>query len=283
MTINLYSSSEAQVLSTRQKQYERMFGVKLDAKSAAYLASGGRQDAVINRIGVELGINETGADNNLSFYKYVSAEKNSNDILFQGNNGNLYNIDFSKGKVETIDEKKWVDENFVGLMLQNQETGEFDYSDRQYDAFKFGQDNAEFINYSFEGTADGCKTISVDASWAFGSSEETKINKKWGDKIQWSYKEVNITNPSSDFVNHVLKNATSYISKQEAAEIIQKDGYSKYYDKLFQKAAEAMQYNDNSDLAEFYKQKAEEEKQKAEQESEEQKQEEQNALLGQQQ
>ncbi len=262
MSISLYSSSTASVLSSRQKAMQKLYGFDIDMKSTAFALSGGKQEDVLNRIGVELGINETPMENNLSFNRYVSSSKNADDIMFQGNDGMLYNLDFSENIVTEQSETAWIDENYKGLIMQDQKTGEYDYSDRNYDVIDFGQNSAEIINYSFTGIGDGCDKIQTDASTAFASSSTAS---KWGDSIQWVYQEVDLKTPSYDFISNVNRNSANYISKQESQDIYQKQGYEAYFNELIKRAASAMSYNDSSgfSISDYFAQKEAEEAEKA--------------------
>ena len=191
MGISLYSgSTTASVLNSRQDTLRKLYGFDIDIKSTAFACSAGRQEEILNTIGLELGINETPMDNNLSFNRYVSSSKNPDDIMFQGNDGILYNLDFTDGKVTEQSENDWIEENYQGLINPD------DDSDRNFDVIDFGQNSAELINYSFTGTGDGCDKISTDAN-AFASS--TTVSK-WGNSIQWVYQEVDLKNPSVNFI-----------------------------------------------------------------------------------
>ena len=245
---NVYSSSTASVLASRQKKLQAVYG-NLDMKSLAFSLSNGRQEEVVNRIGQELGINSSPVDNNLSFSRYVTAANDSDNLMFQGTNGYLYDINFSSGKVSAIDEKSWIDENYQGLINPK------DDSDRNYDVIDFGQNSAEIINYSFTGTGDGCDKISTDA-FNFASSSTVS---KWGSNIQWVYQEVDLKSPSLSFINNVERNSSQYINKNDANDIILKLGYEKYINELVIKAALAMSANDNSgfSIADYFKEQAE--------------------------
>lgn len=264
MGINLYSSSTASVLNSRQDAFRKLYGFDIDIKSTLFACSGGNQEQVLNRIGFELGINETPADNNLSFDRYVSSSKNQDDIMFQGNDGMLYNLDFTEGTISEQSENDWVENNYAGLINPD------DDSDRNYDVIDFGQNSAELINYSFTGTGDGCDKISADAN-VFASS--TNVSK-WGDSIKWVYQEVDLKSPSYGFLDNVSRNATNYISNEEAINIYQTEGYDAYCDELVKRAASAMSYNDSSgfSISDYFAQKEAEEAAKAAEAAEAQKQ-----------
>ena len=247
---SMYYSSTASTLASFNKQLSKLYG-PLDIKSTAFMLTGGKQEEVITRIGLETGINETPVDNNLSFERYITAENNPNDILFQGTDGNLYNLNFSSGSVSSISEKEWIDENYYGLITED------DDSDRCYDVIDFKQDSAEIINYSFNGTGDGADDFSIDAHYGFGNPD---IDSKWGNTVKWVLREVDIANPSTNFFNNVKENSSQYINKNEASNIINKFGYNTYINTLVSKAISSMSYNDNSakSIANYFKQQAEE-------------------------
>lgn len=250
---NVYSSSTAEVLMRRM----RACGYS-DVKSAAFMLTGGREEEVINQIGVELGVNDKLSDKNLSFDRYVTSSNDSGNFLFQGNNGNLYGLNFTTGKTSEQSEEEWIDENYKGLINKDQVTGEYDYSDRNYDVIDFGQNSAEIINYSFTGTGDGVDEFETDAFDAFASNTDAG---QWGSAIKWVYKEVDLTAPSQDFLSNVSRNQSKYISATEANHIYKTQGYQAYANTLFNKAINAMSYNDESgeltasELVEYYKQK----------------------------
>ncbi len=250
---NVYSSSTAEVLMRRM----RACGYS-DIKSAAFMLTGGREEEVINQIGVELGINDKLSDKNLSFDRYVTSSNDTGNLLFQGNDGNLYGLDFTTGKTSEQSEEEWIEENYAGLINRDQETGEYDYSDRNYDVIDFGQNSAEIINYSFTGTGDGVDEFETDAFDAFASNTDAG---QWGSAIKWVYKEVDLTAPSQDFLSNVSRNQSKYISATEANYIYKTQGYQAYANTLLNKAINAMSYNDESgeltasELVEYYKQK----------------------------
>lgn len=250
---NVYSSSTADVLMRRM----RACGYS-DIKSAAFMLTGGREEEVINQIGVELGVNDKLSDNNLSFDRYVTSSNDSGNLLFQGNDGNLYGLDFTTGKTSEQSEEEWIDENYKGLIMQDKETGEYDYSDRNYDVIDFGQNSAEIINYAFTGTGDGVNEFETDAFDAFASNTDAG---QWGSSIKWVYKEVDLTAPSQDFLSNVSRNQSKYISSTEANQIYKTQGYQAYANTLLSRAVTAMSYNDESgeitasELVEYYKQK----------------------------
>ncbi len=246
---NVYSSSTADVLMRRM----RACGYS-DIKSAAFMLTGGREEEVINQIGVELGVNDKLSDNNLSFDRYVTSSNDSGNLLFQGNDGNLYGLDFTTGKTSKQSEDEWIEENYAGLINPDDE------SDRNYDVIDFGQNSAEIINYAFTGTGDGINEFETDAFDAFASNTDAG---QWGSAIKWVYKEVDLTAPSQDFLSNVSRNQAKYISSAEANHIYKTQGYQAYANALFNKAINAMSYNDESgeltasELVEYYKQKAE--------------------------
>ena len=244
---SVYSSSTASVLMRRMKDSGYS-----DLKSAAFMFSGGKHEEVINLIGNELGINDKPTDKNLSFDRYVTSSNDSGNLLFQGNDGNLYGLNFSTGDTSEQSEEKWIEENYAGLI--NPE----DKSDRNYDVIDFGQNSAEIINYAFTGTGDGLDEFQTNAFDAFASNTNAE---QWGDSIKWLYKEVDITAPSQEFVKNVGKNQTKYITSSEANYIYTTQGYKAYTNALLNKAISIMNYNDESgeltanELVEYYKQK----------------------------
>jgi len=244
---NVYSSSTADVLMRRM----RACGYS-DIKSAAFMLTGGREEEVINQIGVELGVNDKLSDNNLSFDRYVTSSNDSGNLLFQGNDGNLYGLDFTTGKTSEQSEEEWIEENYAGLINPDDE------SDRNYDVIDFGQNSAEIINYAFTGTGDGVNEFETDAFDAFASNTDAG---QWGSSIKWVYKEVDLTAPSQDFLSNVGRNQSKYISSTEANQIYKTQGYQAYANTLLSRAVTAMSYNDESgeitasELVEYYKQK----------------------------
>ena len=72
-TNSIYSSSEARVLAQRQKQLAQIYGYDLDEKSLLFATTHGNQDAVLDQIGQQLGINQKPSDQNLSFDRYVNS------------------------------------------------------------------------------------------------------------------------------------------------------------------------------------------------------------------
>lgn len=223
-----------------------------DIKSAAFMLTGGREEEVINQIGVELGVNDKLSDNNLSFDRYVTSSNDSGNLLFQGNDGNLYGLDFTTGKTSKQSEDEWIEENYAGLINPDDE------SDRNYDVIDFGQNSAEIINYAFTGTGDGVNEFETDAFDAFASNTDAG---QWGSSIKWVYKEVDLTAPSQDFLSNVSRNQSKYISSAEANQIYKTEGYQAYANTLLSRAVTAMSYNDESgeitasELVEYYKQK----------------------------
>ena len=263
---NVYSSSTADVLMRRM----RACGYS-DIKSAAFMLTGGREEEVINQIGVELGVNDKLSDKNLSFDRYVTSSNDSGNLLFQGNDGNLYGLDFTTGKTSKQSEDEWIDENYKGLIMQDKETGEYDYSDRNYDVIDFGQNSAEIINYAFTGTGDGVNEFETDAFDAFASNTDAG---QWGSAIKWVYKEVDLTAPSQDFLSNVSRNQSKYISSAEANQIYKTEGYQAYANTLLNRAVRAMSYNDESgehtisELTRYFKQKNAEDEAAAQAEAE---------------
>ena len=264
ISTNLYSSSTAEVLQRRMEACGYS-----DIKSAAFMLTGGREEQMIHQIGVELGVNEKPTDNNLSFDRYVSSSIDNQNLLFQGNDGNLYGLDFTTGKTSEQSEDAWIDKNYLGLIAYNKETGEYDYSDRNYDVIEFGQDSAEIINYSFTGAGDGVDEHPTDAYAAFGSDTDAA---QWGNSVKWVYKEVDLEAPSQNFLNSVSRNRAKYISSTEANHIYNTQGFNAYVNKLVQNAVIAMKDNDSTglsatELIEYYKKKLAEAEQQAEQEA----------------
>lgn len=237
------ASAEAAVANRRQQQLAKIYGNGIDMKSAMFFYSGGRQEEVLDRIALETGINETPAEDNISFDKYVTAENDKDNMLFQGTDGNLYNINFTNGTYGAKDQNEFVEENYAGLINPD------DKSDKAYDVVEFGQDNAEFINYANVGYGDGCDNVETSID-NFSSATEGVL---WGNNIKWVYQEVNL-NPTNGadisvynkFMSNIVSNSTQWMSSEDIQKIQQTEGYEEYIKKIVDRAIKSMSYNDES-------------------------------------
>lgn len=127
------NSAEAKVAMDRMA---RDYGGTIDMKSYLY-STGANVEDVTQQIGIELGINKDGYDNNLSFDSYVSSATDQNNFLFQSEDGNLHNLDFTSDKFVSQSTEQFAKDN--GLIVDGKKV---------YDVVDFGQNHAAFTNYS---------------------------------------------------------------------------------------------------------------------------------------
>lgn len=234
---NLYTdSAEARVAANRNKRLAQDYGmVDLDIKSSLFLTSHGNQERVMNRIGEELGINEKPSDENLSFYRCISADDDVNNYLFQGEDadGNLYNINFTNGTYSTQSVNSFAKDS--GLIVNG---------DQFYDIVDFGQDKAEFINYQFEGTGDGRADFQDVPITTLGA------NPDWS-RIKWVNQEVDfttwgssdtsqVTTASNIAFSNIIKHKDQWLSDLDKAELAQCTSDYDYTLKLIEKAVKRM-------------------------------------------
>jgi len=194
-----------------------------------FLTTRGNQQKVMDRMGEELGINKQPSDQNLSFDRYVTAADDQNNYLFKGEDGNLYNLNFTEG---TYSEKSL--DNFA------EENGLIENGDKFYDVASFGQNEAEFIDYAFQGTGDG-KLDRAEIGLGGGT---------WG-SVKWVRQEVNhklwgagATSGEAVISNlafsNILKNKDQWLNATDEEELSQVDSYEAYLQRVAEKAVKAM-------------------------------------------
>lgn len=232
---NLYANSaEASVLASRMK----LLGYSdIDAKSMLFLTSKGNQENVLDTIGLQLGINEKPSDSNLSFEHYVSATGDQNNYLFQGEDGNLYNLDFTGGTYSEKSIEEFAEEN-----------GFIKDGDKFYDIVDFGQDEASFIDYAFGGTGDG-KLDKVEVAAG---------NETWS-SVKWVRQEVNYSSwsagandvadaVSSKAFSNILKHKDQWLNSVDEAEILKSvNSYEEYLQRVAEKIVEKMDETGKAD------------------------------------
>lgn len=235
-TNSIYSSSEARVLAQRQKQLAQIYGYDLDEKSLLFATTHGNQDAVLDQIGQQLGINQKPSDQNLSFDRYVNSSESEHNIMFQGEDGKVYNLNFTDGTYYEKSVEDFAEEN--GLI---NEEGKF------YDIVDFGQDKAEFIDYAFQGAGDG----------KLDRTEVGLGNSTWG-SINWVRQEVDQTTwgdggssgnsiISNIAFSNIVKHKDQWLNATDLAELEDSESYEEYLEKLAQKAVENMDETGNAE------------------------------------
>lgn len=240
MSYSLYSnSSTASSLSGWQSAYSAVFG-NVDMKSTMFAASGGRHEDVLDAIAVEIGISKNMCDNQIDFNRYVSAENQQDNYLFQGNDNQFHNINFDEGTYSSQSERSYVAENFGGMMIDGEK------GDMAYDIVKFGNDKAEFINYAATGYDDGCDRVDIGVKDLATSQE----GLKWGSKINYSYREINPNNPSSSFISDVMQTSTQWLSSEQILDLQQQTTYESYIQKLIEAALQVFSSNDEGGMTE---------------------------------
>ena len=233
---NLYAvSSQASYALSYQDAFSAAVG-GVDMQSTLFMMSGGNPESVLDVIEVQTGISESLIDSKISFNKYVTAENERDNYLFQGTDNQLHNIDFKNGTYGSISETEFVAENFSGLLIDGEK------GDLAYDVLSFGAGSAEFINYAATGYDDGCDTVEM-ASKDVASSAE---GLKWGNNIKWAYKEVNPNNPSMSFISDVMRTSTQWLSSEEILDLQQETTYQSYIQKLLDIALKVMSANDEA-------------------------------------
>ena len=118
--------------------------------------------------------------------------------------------------------------------------------DMAYDIVKFGQDKAEFINYAATGYDDGCDRVDIGAKDLATSQE----GLKWGNKINFSYREINPNNPSSSFISDIMQTSTQWLSSEQILELQQQTTYESYIQKLIDAALKVFSSNDEGGMTE---------------------------------
>ncbi len=237
-TGNLYESAEARVAASRREGLGELYG-DLDMKSSLFATAGEGINDVSQQMGRELGINKTLQDDNLSFDHYVTSTNDKSNIMFQGEDGNLYNLNFSAGSADGVSTEKFAKDN--GLISNG---------DKFYDVVHFGQDSANFTDYAFEGLGDGKQ-----------DSQSVGLGNNTWSNMNWVRQEVNTKlwgNGGSDLQSQTANNAFSNITKHadqwltdEQYDILQSiESHDEFLKKLAEFAVKAM---DETGQAEYGK------------------------------
>lgn len=223
---NLYANSaESRVMQRRLEQW----GIDIDAMSLMFLTSRGNQESVINRIGLELGINETPSESNLSFDRYITAENDQNNYLFQGEDGNLYNLNFTEGTYSEISVNDFAEEN-----------GLIEDGDKFYDVVDFGQNKAEFTDYAFQGTGDG-KLDKAEVAIGGGTWGSIKWVRQEVDQTLWGSGESSGNSVISNLAfSNIIKHKDQWLNATDEEELEKAESEEEYWEMIAEKAVEAM-------------------------------------------
>ena len=237
ISTNLYDSNEAMVMARRAK------ALGLDVQSALYLVSRGNTKDAMKQVGVELGINKTISDNNLSFDSFVKSSNSENNYLFQGEDGNLYNLNYDNKKVSAESVEDFAEE--IGLI--NEDVG------KSYDVVSFGQNKAEFINYVFDGSGIGTtndgkanttKVALGDTTWRNIKWVQQEVNQKtWG---SGGTDEVSVI--SNRAFSNIFKHRNQWLTATQKAELQKVTSYEEYLEMIAEFAVKDM---DESGKAEY--------------------------------
>lgn len=225
----LYQSAEATTAKSRQEALSAFYGAAIDIKSTLFAVGGDNYNAAAKQIGREIGVNDTLEDDNINFDRYVSASDDKDNLLFQGEDGNLYNLNFTTGAVDEQSTEEFAEEN--GLIVEG---------DKFYDIVSFGQDSAEFIDYAFEGLGDG-------------KQDRTEINlgnSTWS-SVNWVRQEVDTsvwTNGQSDSYSstankaykNIIKHASQWLTASDYTTLSKCTTYSDYIKKLAELATQRL-------------------------------------------
>ena len=237
ISTNLYDSNEATVMARRAR------ALGLDVQSALYLVSRGKADDAMKQVGIELGINKSLSDNNLSFDSFVKSSDSDNNFLFQGEDGNLYNLNYDTNKVSSQSVEEFAEEN--GLI--NEDVG------KAYDVVSFGQNNAEFINYVFDGSgigttndgrADTTKVALGNQTWRNIKFVQQEVNQKtWGSGAS---DEVSVV--SNRAFSNIFKHRNQWLTATQKTELQKVKSYEEYLELIAEFAVKDM---DESGKAEY--------------------------------
>ena len=228
---NLYDSNEASVLARRSRS------IGYDALSTVLLTSKGHDQKVMDQMGLELGINKTSDDHNLSFDSFVRSSENDNNMLFQGEDGMLSNLDFTNGTVSQQSVEEFAVEN--GLI--------FNDGDKAYDIVDFGQNKAEFINYQFEGTGDG---IANRTPVNLGNSTWGRVNfvNQEIDHTTWmSGRTDSVSLASNEAFSNLIKHRDQWLSATQKAELSRVTTYEEYLEKIAEFACQNLDETGNAE------------------------------------
>lgn len=241
MSYGLYSqSATARSADAWLKALNQLCGGGIDMKSAMCMATNGKEERVLDCIAAETGISKSVTDNQIDFNRYVSAENQQDNYLFQGNDQQIHNINFAEGTYSSQSERSYVAENFGGMTIDGEK------GDMAYDIVKFGNDKAEFINYAATGYDDGCDRVDIGAKDLATSQE----GLKWGNKINFSYREINPNNPSSSFISDIMQTSTQWLSSEQILDLQQQTTYESYIQKLIDAALKVFSSNDEGGMTE---------------------------------
>lgn len=224
VSANLYNNSaEAKVLAKRAR------ALGYDVQTTLAMTSRGNMQDSLDQIGVELGINKSMSDHNLTFDRHIKADGNNEDMLFQGNDGMLYNLDFTSG---TVSSKSTID--FA------QEHGLINEEGKFYDVVVFGQNKAEFIDYKFGGTGDGkLDTVKVnisDPKWA-----GIKYVNQETDYKAWTSSGGDLySSTAREAFSNILEHASQWMSATDYEELAKCDTYEERMEKFRELAVKAM-------------------------------------------
>ncbi|MBO5947697.1 hypothetical protein J6Q66_02545 [bacterium] len=160
--------TEYEVQANRWKQRQQVYG-DIDFKSNLFM-SGTDGDAVLQRIENHLeGNNWYGngiSGDLLSWDRYITDSDNLDDVVFQSANGGKYtNIHFDQGWYTQMNEQQFAYATGAFPNLSNNQ--------KPYDLILFGQDQAQFIDYSYQGFADGQTRSEIP----FSSFDNTRWDK----------------------------------------------------------------------------------------------------------
>lgn len=236
---NIYAiSTEAQVMAQRNAQLGNIFG-SVDVKSSMYMYAGDG-DEVLQTIENEIeGNRATGDGKNksmLDWNKYITSDTDSDSILSMGTSGNLTSIDFTTGQVSVQSEYDFARER--GLIS--------DDAGKVYDILLFGQNNAQFVNYTFNATG----TSTTDIGWNISSMNSTlpwgnmqyilsrNVNPDYWGRIDYDNKDSVASNTS---LGDMINNISQWMTAEGYAELDGLTAYStEWYNKVCELAVRAM-------------------------------------------
>ena len=224
VSTNLYDSGEAAVLKRRAA------AMGLDVTSMALMTSRNGVDAVADQMGLELGINKTTDEHNLSFDSFVKSSTSENNLLFQGEDGMLSNLNFNTMEVSQQSEADFAKEN--GMIN--------DEGDKFYDVVDFGQNKAEFVDYSFEGTGDG-KADTTPVSVANQDWTSVKWVRQEVDQTTWGTGATDpISTKSNEAFQTIFRRRNQWLSATQKAQLLRVDSWDAYLQKLAEFAVKDM-------------------------------------------
>jgi len=223
VSASLYDSAEATVLARRSKQ------MGFDAQTTLSIISGGQTQAALDQMGLELGINKNDGKQNLTFDSYVKSSESGNNMLFQGEDGLLTNLNFDEGTYSQESVEDFAEDH--GLIEDD---------DKFYDVVDFGQNEANFIDYAFEGTGDGKAdktTVNVgDSTW-----QSIKWVRQEVDQTTWGSGATDqVSTASNKAFTTIFNRRNQWLSATQKAKLQECTSYNDYLEKLAEYAVKDM-------------------------------------------